>query len=109
MEIDGWKQVASLYDGPRAVGGQIVVDGGRLKFEPHAFDRALAGKSIDVPLTSVERITLTSRSWLAPRRHVLVETTEDVRARFLVNGAKALIEDLAEAVKRAGGTPTVSA
>ena len=108
MDAAEWTKIASLYDGPRAVGGRLVVGEGRLKFVPHRVDRALAGRALDVPLLSVEALTLTSRSWFAPRRHVLVETSDGVRARLLVNGARALIDRLADAVRAAGGSPNIS-
>ena len=103
MEPGTWKKIASLYDGPRAVGGRITVADGRLTFRPHALDRALAGRALDVPLASVRRVSLTPRSWWAPRRHVLVETHDGVRARFLVNGARGVVERLLEDVRAAGG------
>jgi hypothetical protein len=72
---ESWSKVASLFDGPRAV---------------------------DVPLASVARLTLTKRSLTAPRRHVLVEMGDGVRARFLVNGAKGVLERLAVDARTAG-------
>lgn len=97
-----WSKTASLYDGPRALGGLIQVANGRLRFKAHAFDKALGGREVDVALNEVERLTLTKRSLLAPRRHVLVETRDGVRARFLVNGAKDVLQGLARDVREAG-------
>lgn len=108
MGDSGWSKVASLYDGRRAVGGRLHVRDGRLLFVPHAFDRALSGRSLDMPLRSIGRVSLTRRSWTAPRRHVLVETTEGVEARFLVNGARDVIATVAEAARAAGAEPVVS-
>ncbi|WP_182524378.1 hypothetical protein [Nocardioides dongkuii] len=99
-----WSKIASLYDGPRAVGGSLQVGAGRLRFRAHAIDRALKGREIDVPLDAISRLTLTDRSLLAPRRHVLVETYDGVRARFLVNGAKKVIHRLSRDVSEATGT-----
>ena len=102
-----WSKRASLYDGPRAVGGSLTVGGGRLRFEAHAFDKALKGREIDVALETVHRLTLTTRSVFTPRRHVLVETREGVRARFLVNGAKDVLRALARDVRAAGSDPEI--
>lgn len=107
MEASAWGKRASLYAGPRAVGGRVSTPPGRLVFTPHALDRALAGRSLDVSLDSISRLTLTTRSWFAPRRHVLVETDDGVRARFLVNGARGVIEHLAQAARAAGREPDV--
>ena len=104
---DPWSKTASLYDGPRAVGGSLQVSSGRLRFKAHAFDKALKGREVDLALSSVERLTLTKRSWFAPRRHVLVETRDGERARFLINGAKGVTRRLAHDVKDAGTTPEV--
>jgi hypothetical protein len=38
------------------VGGRLVVDGGQLRFEPHAIDRALAGKGWSINLDEVTSI-----------------------------------------------------
>ena len=69
---------------------------------------ALRGRSLDVPLSSVSHPSLTRRTWFAPRRHVLVETTDGERARFLINGARNVIATLAEAVRETGTEPVVS-
>jgi hypothetical protein len=97
-----WSKTASLYDGPRAVGGSLHVGAGRLRFKAHAFDKALKGREVDFPLDVVARLTLTHRSLLAPRRHVLVETREGIRARFLINGAKDVLRRLARDAQDAG-------
>ncbi len=102
-----WSKIASLYDGPRAVGGSLRVGDGRLRFRAHAFDRALNGREVDLPLSDVARLTLTRRSFIAPRRHVLVETRGGVRARFLVNGAKDVLRRLDRAARDAGALPEV--
>lgn len=107
MEPSDWRRRASLYDGPRAVGGRVSTPPGRLVFTPHALDRALAGRALDVPLASISRLTLTQRSWFAPRRHVLVTTDDGVSARFLVNGARAVIEHLAHSAQAAGRAPEI--
>ena len=102
-------KTASLFDGPRAVGGRLhVTSDERRQFRPHGFDRALAGRALDVPLNAVTRLSRTKRSWFAPRRHVLVETADGTRARFLVNGAAELVERLADAARAAGATPDVN-
>lgn len=107
MGTSAWGKRASLYDGPRAVGGRVSTPPGRLVFTPHALDRALAGRALDVPLASISRLTLTHRAWFAPRRHVLVETDDGARARFLVNGARAVIEHLAQSAQAAGRAPEI--
>jgi hypothetical protein len=40
----------------RAVGGQLALEGDRLEFRPHGFDRALAGKGWSAPLTSIRSV-----------------------------------------------------
>lgn len=102
-----WTKAASLYDGPRAVGGSLEVGGGWLRFKAHAFDRALKGREVSLPLETAERLELTRRSLIAPRRHVLVETSDGVRARFLVNGAKGVLEAIARDAREAGSDPDV--
>lgn len=100
--MEQWSKGASLYDGPRAVGGSLRVGGGRIRFEAHAFDRTLKGREVDYPLAAVSRLTLTKRSLIAPRRHVLVETHDGGRARFLVNGARDVLHRLATEAREAG-------
>lgn len=102
-----WSKVASLYDGWRAVGGSLRVGNDRLTFKAHAVDRALNGREVDFPLASIARLTLTERTLKAPRRHVLVETRDGVRARFLVNGAKGVIARLSQDALAAGAAPEV--
>lgn len=102
-----WSKGASLYDGARAVGGSMSVVDERLRFEPHAFDRALKGREVDFPLAAVGRLTLTKRSLIAPRRHVLIETNDGGRARFLVNGARQVIQDLVTLSREVGAEPEV--
>ena len=102
-----WSKTASLYDGPRAVGGSLKVADGDLRFEAHALDKALRGREVSFSLASVERLTLTKRSFIAPRRHVLVETRDGMRARFLVNGAKDVLRALARDVREAGSDAEV--
>lgn len=102
-----WSKGASLYDGWRAVGGSLRVADGRLTFRAHAFDRALNGREVDLPLVAVARLTLTERGLTTPRRHVLVETHDCVRARFLVNGARGVIHRLAQDALEAGAVTEV--
>jgi hypothetical protein len=99
---ESWSKVASLYDGPRAVGGSLQVGAGRLRFKAHAIDRALNGREVDFPLATIDRLMLTKRSLITPRRHVLVETRDGVRARFLVNGAKGVLSRLATDAREEG-------
>ncbi|WP_246003434.1 hypothetical protein [Nocardioides aurantiacus] len=108
MSSTSWDKTASLYDGPRAVGGRLhVTPDQRLQFRPHGFDRALGGRTLDIGLDTTTRLSRTKRTWFAPRRHVLVETADGTRARPLVNGAADLIERLAGAARTAGANPDV--
>lgn len=90
-----WTKAASLYDGPRAVGGSLRVGSGRIRFKAHVVDKMLNGREVDLPLAEVTRLSLTERSLVAPRRHVLVEMQDGTRARCLVNGAKNVLRRLA--------------
>ncbi len=102
-----WSQVASIYQGPRAVGGKIQVSQGRFAFQPHTFDRKTGGRGLDVALTDITRITSTRRSWYAPRRHLRVEMSDGRTVRFLVNKVDRLMARLAEPMRAAGGAPAV--
>lgn len=100
-------RTASLYDGPRAVGGTVHIARGRLTFGPHAFDRALAGRSFECPLESISAITLDRRRLWAPRRHVLIDTHDGSHARFLINRQRTFIQDVVAACRERGSSPKI--
>ena len=74
----------------RAVGGRLVVDGRQLRFEPHAIDRALAGKACIIDLDEVTSIQVLPRRPLSHlfgaglRRQLCVEGA-GTEAYFIVN------------------------
>ncbi|MGN6167268.1 MAG: hypothetical protein ACTHQQ_03730 [Solirubrobacteraceae bacterium] len=83
----------------RAVGGRLVVDGRQLRFEPHAIDRALAGKSWSISLDEVTAIQVVPARPLSHlfgaglRRQLCVEGA-GTKAFFIVNGADQAAEEL---------------
>lgn len=104
--MDGsWQHGASLYQGPRAIGGRIEVGSDSLDFVPHLVDRTTGGRGLSVPLASVASVEETARSWrpasFSPRRCLLVRTDDGREAKFLVNGLRDLVERLEDAVRRA--------
>lgn len=85
----------------RALGGRLVVDGGQLRFEPHAIDRALAGKAWSIDLDEVTSIEVTPRRPLSHlfgaglRRQLCVEGA-GTKAYFIVNGVDQVAAELRE-------------
>jgi hypothetical protein len=83
----------------RALGGRLVVDGGQLRFEPHAIDRALAGKAWSVGLDEITSIEVTPRRPLSHvfgaglRRQLHVEGA-GTEAYFVINGAEQAAAEL---------------
>jgi hypothetical protein len=83
----------------RAVGGHLKVDAGRLSFEPHGFDRALAGRSWSVPLTAVSSVQVAKRRPFSHlfgaglRRQLCVEAKSE-SAYFVVNRVEQLAAEL---------------
>ncbi len=53
---------ANYSAGNRAVGGRLHVTDRHLVFEAHGFDKALGGKSVDVPLRESRRSRSTRRA-----------------------------------------------
>jgi hypothetical protein len=90
----------------RAVGGRLVVDGRQLRFEPHAIDRALAGKGWSIDLDEVTAIQVTPRRPLSHlfgaglRRQLCVEGA-DTKAYFIVNR----VDDVAAELRALSGNP----
>jgi len=87
----------------RAVGGQLVLEGDRLEFQPHGFDRALAGKGWSVPLTAIRSVGTEPRGMNpfngALRERLRVEADDGSVELFVVN-------DLADVRKRIEGAVT---
>jgi hypothetical protein len=73
------------------LGGRLIVDGGQLRFEPHAIDRALAGKGWSINLEEITSIQVMPPRPLSHlfgaglRRQLCVEGA-GTTAYFIVNG-----------------------
>ena len=85
----------------RAVGGKLVVVDGRLSFEPHGFDRALAAQSWSVALDEIREIRVAPRRPLshafgAGLRRQLSVVGPDGEAFFVVNGVERVVRELDE-------------
>jgi hypothetical protein len=96
----GWSRRANFITSRvRAVGGRLVVDGGQLRFVPHAIDRALAGKGWSIDLDEVTSIQVMPPRPLSHlfgaglRRQLCVEGT-GTKAYFIVNGADQVAAEL---------------
>jgi hypothetical protein len=91
----------------RAVGGQLVLEGDRLEFQPHGFDRALAGKEWSVPLTSIRSVGTEPRGMNpfngALRERLRVEAEDGSVELFVVNELDSVRERIAVAVTAARG------
>jgi hypothetical protein len=57
-ENETFSKRANYSAGKRAVGGRLYVTDRRLVFEAHGFDKALGGKSVDVPLRDVTAVSV---------------------------------------------------
>ena len=86
-----WSCRANRTQGPlRAVGGRLVLEAGRLEFQPHGFDRALAGREWSTPLGAVSAVGTEPRSGLNPfsgamRERLRVELDDGSVELFVVN------------------------
>lgn len=79
-----WSRRANLITSPfRAVGGRLFVDDSRLRFEPNAVDRALAGKAWSVGLDEITAVEA------APRRPFSHVFGAGLRRQLRVEGAGA--------------------
>lgn len=95
-----WSRRANFVTSPfRAVGGRLLVDGGRLRFQPHALDRALAGRDWGIGLDEITAIEVAPRRPLSHlfgaglRRQLCVEGA-GTRACFVVNGVEQAAAEL---------------
>jgi hypothetical protein len=92
----------------RAVGGHLVLEGGRLEFRPHGFDRALSGKGWSTPLSAVRSVGTEPRG-LNPfsgalRERLRIETEDGGVELFVVNKLGEVRERIeAERAAAAGG------
>jgi hypothetical protein len=89
----------------RAVGGHVVLEGDRLEFRPHGFDRALAGKEWSVPLTAIRSVGAEPRG-LNPfsgaiRERLRIETEDGGVELFVVNKLAEVRERIDAAVAEA--------
>jgi hypothetical protein len=91
----------------RAVGGQLVLEGDRLEFQPHGFDRALAGKGWSLPLTSIRSVAKEPRGMNpfngALRQRLRVEAEDGSVELFVVNELDSVRERIEGAVTAASG------
>jgi hypothetical protein len=91
----------------RAVGGQLVLEDGRLEFRPHGFDRALAGKGWSVPLGAIRAVGTEPRGMNpfngALRQRLRVEADDGSVELFVVNELDAVRERIESAVAGARG------
>jgi hypothetical protein len=95
-----WSRRANLITSPfRAVGGRLLVDGGRLRFEPNAIDRALAGKEWSIDLDDITAVSAAPRRPFSHafgaglRRQLCVEGA-GTKAYFVVNGVDQAVAEL---------------
>jgi hypothetical protein len=97
-----WEHGASLYQGRRAIGGHIKVGRGKFEFAPHVLDRKTGGRSLSVDLSSITAVDRSERSWklstFSPRQCLIIETSDGLTAKFLVNRLDALVDRLRSAV-----------
>jgi hypothetical protein len=89
----------------RAVGGQLALEKDRLEFQPHGFDKALAGKGWSVPLTEIRSVGTEPRGKNpfngALRERLRVEADDGSVELFVVN-------DLADVRERIEGAVTAA-
>jgi hypothetical protein len=73
----------------RAVGGKLVLEGNRLEFRPHGFDRALSGKGWSTPLAAIRSVGSEPRGLNpfsgAMRERLRVELDDGSVELFVVN------------------------
>jgi hypothetical protein len=96
----GWSRRANRITSPlRAVGGRLFVDERGLRFEPHAFDRALAARGWSVGFDEVSSVEVAGRRpfrhlfGAGLRRQLCVEANGG-RTYFIVNGVEQVVAEL---------------
>lgn len=82
----------------RAVGGRLAVEGDVVTFRPHAFDRALAGRSWSAPLAGVT-VSVAPRRPLshlfgAGLRRQLVLSSDGEDQHFIVNHVDRVADEI---------------
>jgi hypothetical protein len=88
----------------RAVGGKLSIEGDRLVFRPHAFDKALAAREWGVALSEISAVEVAPRAPLshlfaAGLRRQLAITAGGEETRFIVNR----VERVADEIRAAAG------
>jgi hypothetical protein len=91
----------------RAVGGRLVLDGDRLEFRAHGFDRALAGKGWSAPLAGIRSVGTEPRGMNplngALRERLRIEADDGSVELFVVNELDAVRERIETTVAAARG------
>jgi hypothetical protein len=91
----------------RAVGGQLALEEDRLEFQPHGFDKALAGREWSVPLASIRSVGTEPRGINpfsgALRERLRVEAEDGSVELFVVNELDSVRQRIEGAVTAARG------
>lgn len=104
-----WSVRANYWRGWRALGGHLRVSDGVLTFAPHGLERALGGNTpFTAALCEIVRVGRARRSFLVPRRRLVVATRSGDQALFLVPKLDTVIRRLSEAIQAAGGRPDIA-
>jgi hypothetical protein len=89
----------------RAVGGKLAVEGERLVFRPHAFDKALAAREWSVALDEITAVEVAPRApfshlFAAGLRRQLAITAGGEETRFIVNRVERVADEIRVAAGR---------
>ncbi len=105
--MSDWEKRANHADGGRAKGGKLRLEGERLSFEPHGFDRAI-DRLIDTPggwsatLSEITEVGEEPRGKNpfdgSLRKRLRIVTADGQRQLFVVNGLDEAVQRLQAAV-----------
>lgn len=102
-EIETFSKRANYSAGKRAVGGKLHVTDRRVVFEAHGFDKALGGKSMEVPLSDVTAVSVEPKGSFIKNmtsggaRARLRVDAGDTAHLFVVSGVQDVVQQLRRA------------
>ena len=98
-----WSILANLTVAgqPRALGGRLRLEDGRLTFRPHRFDRATGGEGFDVSTSDVASVDSAPRRWGlrglldgGVRRRLRIRLADGREMLLVVNRVERRVEEL---------------
>lgn len=104
MSNDEWSVRANYWRGKRALGGHLKIADGKLRFTPHAAERALGGDTpYESDLSDIVELGQTARTAKVPRRRLTVQTKDGRLAYFLIPKLDEHLDRLVGSIEGTGG------